>query len=219
MPAVISTAQEGETVDLESRFVDALSARGLVPSTALKLIRSIPATRLLAIADYIDYWDTIKKNKDVHEGLLYRFIEQGSPLPANFETRQSREARKVSDERRREIARAKEDLTAQYREYRAKTIADFMAAMVSPDEFERRVIARKHELTITGGSMENMLPKLADSMIRSHLRAEIAKEADVLSFEDFSQKELARGGAQFEPAEIRPESVAFPEVGEHSLKP
>ncbi len=59
-----------EMTTLEDTLVDELSGRGLVPSTALKLLRSLPPGRLEQVQDYVDYWDEQKKTKNVKEGLL-----------------------------------------------------------------------------------------------------------------------------------------------------
>lgn len=109
--AVEDAAQEGRA-KLESQLVAELSARGLMPATAERLLRSIPLGRLETVFDYIDYWDEAKRTKQVGEGFLYRLVQAGEALPSSFETRKQRLERL---EQERGIENLRRKVTAEMR--------------------------------------------------------------------------------------------------------
>jgi hypothetical protein len=97
---------------LESKFVEELSERGLLPDVAERLLRSMPCERLTTVGEYIDYWDEAKRTGRVGEGFLYRLIQAGKPLPSNFETSQQRIERQTQQ---REIEGLRQKLVAEMR--------------------------------------------------------------------------------------------------------
>ncbi|HEY4361443.1 MAG TPA: replication initiator protein A [Bryobacteraceae bacterium] len=78
---LVSAAPAGEGDEIESKFVDELSIRGVMPSAAMKLLRSLPEERMKAVHDYIDYWDSIRKTKAVGEGFCSNSSRRGVLCP------------------------------------------------------------------------------------------------------------------------------------------
>ena len=48
----------------------------------------------------MEYWDSVKKTKEVGPGFLYDLIKNGDPLPQNFESKNQREERLAAESRR-----------------------------------------------------------------------------------------------------------------------
>jgi hypothetical protein len=180
-----------EEGDLESKLVDELSTRGLMPSSAMKLLRSIPAGRLSHVKDFIDYWDEVKRTKDVGQGFLYNLIKEGNPLPANFETRGKRREHQAAEERRQKLVMIKDALELEYDEHCRETIDRSITEEFAAGEFERRVAHRKNELSKQGGLWDGqMRPELMDAMARQAVRSEIAKSVSIVPYEDFYRRRL-----------------------------
>ena len=125
-------------------------------------------------------------------------IQNGDPLPATFETRHQRKARREAEERHQRIRAVRDRVSADYAEHHRNTIDNFIIADLGAEEFERRVNARKAELAGQGRLWEHMSPALADNMARSGVRAEIANTLAIISFEAFRQREIPRLLADFE---------------------
>jgi hypothetical protein len=208
--AAVFTAEASEEREEQSRpespamspiadtpFLEDLTQRGIFRAQAVKLISPIPSQQRERVGDYIDYWDNIPSDKR-GPGLLYSLIQNSDPLPASFETRGQRKMRREAEERHQRIRSVKERLTAAYAEHHRNAIDNFIIADLGAEEFERRVDARKTELSAQGGLWEQMSPALADNMARSALRAEIADNLAIISFEDFRQREIPRLLADFE---------------------
>ena len=187
-PASIDQHEEG---DLESQLVDQLSARGLMPSSAMKLLRSIPQDRLGQVEDFIDYWDDVKRTKEVGQGFLYTLIKEGNPLPGNFETRAKRRERLTAEDRRQKLILIKDALKLEYDEHCRHAIDQFISGELPAGEFERRVAVRKNELSKQGGLWDtNTRPEFMDTMARHAVRAEIAKSISVIAYDDFYPRRL-----------------------------
>lgn len=186
-----SITDHHEEADLESKLVDELSTRGLMPSRAMKLLQSIPADHLKQVEDFIDYWDEVKRTKDVGQGFLYSLIKEGNPLPASFETRGKRRERQAAEDRRQKLVMIKDALQLEYDEHCRQTIDRFIAEEFPAGEFERRVEVRKNELSKQGGLWDgNMRPELMDNMARHAVRAEIAKSVSIVPYQDFYHRRL-----------------------------
>ena len=89
-------------------------------------------------------------------------------------------------------------LSGAYTEHYRNAIDNFIIAELGAEEFEGRVDARKKELSAEGGLWEQMSPALADSMARSALRAEVANDLAIISFQNFRQPEIPRLLVDFE---------------------
>ncbi|MBX9660386.1 MAG: replication initiator protein A [Nitrospiraceae bacterium] len=190
-PRSHASIDQHEEADLESQLVDQLSARGLMPSSAMKLLRLIPEDRLGQVEDFIDYWDDIKRTKEVGQGFLYTLIKEGNPLPASFETRAKRRERLLAEDRRQKLLVVKDALKSEYDEHCRQVIDRFIAGELPAGEFERRVVARKNELSKQGGLWEtNTRPEFMDTMARHAVRAEIAKSISVIAYDDFYPRRL-----------------------------
>lgn len=188
--------ERGTLVEKEERgrsgkeeLIDELVSRGIVPSAAMKLLGEFDPEQLTRAHDWIEYWDGLRKTKDVGTGLLYELIKNGDPLPISFESRSRRAERQAAEDRRLNQGRAQEMLKSRYEEYRRQAVARFMADQLPPEDFERRVEAYKAEMLSQPGFW-NERPEMADQFARHAIRAEIAKEANLLSEEAFRHKEL-----------------------------
>jgi len=179
-----------DEADLESKLVDELSARGLMPSRAMKLLRSIPADRLAEVGDFIDYWDEVKRTQVVREGFLFNLIKEGNPLPANFETRGKRRERQAAEDRRQKLTMIKDAIELEYEEYRQQITDRFIGEEFPAGEFERRVEIRKTELSKQGGLWDDMRPELMETMARHAVRSEIAKSVSIVPYPDFYHRRL-----------------------------
>ena len=188
---------------LEASLIDELSNRGLMPSSAMKLLRRLSPQRLEVVGDYIDYWDATKKTKDVGEGFLYSLIKEGSPLPANFETRRKRGDRQAAEERRQNLLRLNDELRAAYEDHCERMVDRFIAEELSPGEFENRVEERKKELVQQGEFWGNDRPELVAKMAEHQVRKEIAPSV-VVSYGEFSRRQLpvTLAKLQLDPVEL-----------------
>lgn len=194
-----------------AELVGELSRRGLLPGVASKLLQEIPAEHYNRVADYIDYWDSVRKTKEVGEGFLYSLIKDGSSLPGNFETRSKRRERQASDNRRQKIAVVKAALMAAYEEHRLTMVDEYIARELTVEDFERRVSAQKKEQSQQGGLWEQTRPEMVDSIARHEVRAQIAKQVNLVSFDDFRRRELPRILAE---CELTPEDMGLAETQE-----
>ena len=96
-----------------------------------------------------------------------------------------------ADDRREKLRVIKDALIAAYEENRRLVVIEqFIATVITVDEFERRVNIQKQSSSSQGGLWTNQSPTFIDQIARSTVRAEIAKEVNVISFEDFRQREL-----------------------------
>ena len=179
----------------QSKLLKELSARGLLPAAALKLLQSIPEDRLEAVGDYIDYWDATKKTKEVGEGFLYSLIKEGSPLPATFETRIQREERQRREQRSKDLERLKSALKQAYADHCKRVIDRFIADELEPGEFDRRVELRKKELNQQGSFFQRVGPEILTKHATEDVRSEIAPE---VSYEEFYKRELPNVLARLE---------------------
>jgi hypothetical protein len=169
--------------DVPGKLVDELSARGLMPSVALKLLGSLPADRLDSVSDYMDYWDKARKGSDVRPGLLYDLIKNGEPLPADFETSRKRADRQAAEEHRKVVAAAEERLKSEYEDHCRVAIDRFIAGL-PPGEFDRRV-AEYRAQPANQSEFWNERPDVADQFARHAVRAEISKTVSLPAYEDF----------------------------------
>ncbi len=181
----------------ETPFLEELTQRGIFRVQAIKLISAIPPEQHERVGDYIDYWDDIPSDKR-GPGLLHSLIQNGDPLPATFESRNQRMARREAEERRQRIRAVEERISAAYTEHHRNVIDNFIIADLGTEEFDKRVDGRKMELSVQGGLWEHLSPALADNMARSAVRAEIANTLAIVSFEDFRQREIPPLLADFE---------------------
>ena len=179
----------------QAKLLEELSARGLLPAAALKLLQSIPEDRLEAVGDYIDYWDATKKTTEVREGFLYSLIKEGSPLPASFETRIQREERQRKGQRSKDRQRLKSALEQAYADHRKRVINRFIADELGQGEFDRRVEIRKKELARQGSLFEKLAPEQLARFATTDVREEIAP---VVSYEEFRKRELPNVLARLE---------------------
>ena len=180
-----------EERDLESQLVDELSTRGIMPSSAMKLLRSLSPERLDQVADYIDYWDGLKATKKVvGQGLLYNLIREGNPLPSSFETRRQREQRQTAETRRQKQMLVKDALTQRYEEHRSLVVDRFIAEQLPPGEFERRVAVQKTKDSQQQGLWNTMRPELVENMARHTVRNQIAEQLTFQPHEEFRKSEL-----------------------------
>jgi hypothetical protein len=183
-------------VTVDGELLEALTTRQVMRSGAIRLLTAKSPEELAAIQDYVDYWDSIRGEKQ--PGLLVSLIQKHDPLPASFQTRRQRQIRQESEERHQRIRAVKDRLTTAYADRRRNAIDNFVIAELGADEFEHRVEARKNELSAQGGLWEQMSPNLADNMARSDVRTEIAKTLSIISFEDFQQREIPKLLVDFE---------------------
>jgi hypothetical protein len=181
-------------VAVDAVLLEALTNRGVMG--AIRLLTGKTAEELATLQDYVDYWDSIRGEKQ--PGLLVSLIQRGDPLPGSFETRRQRMMRKEAGERHQRIRTVEERISAAYKEHHWNIIDNFIIADLGVEEFERRVDAQKAELAGQGGLWEHMSSALADNMARSAVRAEIANTLAIVSFEDFRQREILRLLADFE---------------------
>jgi len=154
-----------------------LSRRGLWQGVASKLLEEFPPVR---------------QTKDIGEGFLYSLIKDGHPLPGNFETRSQRQERRTSETRRQKFAVVKSALMAAYEEHRLAMVDEYIARELTVEEFERRVSDRKKEQLHQSGLWEQPRPEMVDNMARHEVRAEIAKQVNLVSFEEIRRRELPR---------------------------
>lgn len=188
----------------DSKLVDDLAARGIMPSVAIKLLAALPPERRAAVAAYIEYWDSLKEKKDVGAGLLYNFIRSGDPLPAGFKTAQQQQDENVAEERRVRRQRAHNLLQTAYEKYARDATKRFIEEEFPKDVFARRVEDAKAQYAGSGTMFEK--PEIAAQMARHSVWAEVAKEAPICTFEDFCAREgaliLAEEGLDSADAEI-----------------
>lgn len=175
----------------EFNLIDELSARGLMPSVAMKLIASTPADRQPEIVDYMHYWDSIRTPK--RAGLLIKLIEKGDPLPASFQTRRDKEQQRIAEDRQRKLGVVKNALTVAYEEHRRSVVERCIEEQLTPVEFDRRVAAHKNEQAVqTELWSRSMSPEAAEHMARNAVRAQIAEVVTVLPFDEFRKRELPK---------------------------
>lgn len=191
-----SEAPTRAEVAVDAVLLEALTDRDVMLSGAIRLLKDRTAEELATVQDYVDYWDSIRGDKQ--PGLLVSLIQKGDPLPGSFETRRQRMMRQEADERRQRICAVEERLSVAYTEHYRNIIDNFIIADLGAEEFERRVDAHKAELAGQGGLWAHMSSALADNMARSAVRAEIANTLAILSFEDFRQREIPQFLADFE---------------------
>lgn len=191
-----------ELSEVNGKLVDDLSARGLMPSTVLKLLSSLPADQLDKVPDYIEYWDKARKGSDVGPGLLYELIKNGQPLPADFETKRQRADRLASEEHRKKLIAARERLKAEYEEHCRQVVDRFIEGLPA-GEFESRVAAHKAE-TANQSEFWNERPDVAEQFARHAVRTEIAKTVSLPAYEDFYMREMPRMAAELklDPSEV-----------------
>lgn len=177
---------------MADELLTALTDRGIFKSAAVKILTSLSDDGREKVRDYIDYWD---QQKDRGPGLLAHLISTNDPLPGSFETRCQRQEKLAAEEKREHLERIKNTLTEEYEKHRARAIDRFIAEELTTEEFERRVVSQKDDISKqSGGLWENqpMRPQLLDQIARHEVRADIAKEVSILKFEDFRQRELPK---------------------------
>jgi len=200
-------ALQPDATAIPPELIDELSARGVLPSVAIKLLRSVPGERLSQVTDYIAFWDTAQKTGDVRPGLLYDLIRSGDPLPANFETRAQRDLREAGERRQRNQKAVATAMDARYGQYKTTTVDRVISEEIGEAEFERRVaehVARASEGV--GESRWALSPDLADMTARRAIRAKIG-EAHALPFDEFSKRELplVLDELHIDPSDLGPE--------------
>lgn len=183
------TVKPTEVPDAHGKLVDALSARGLMPSTVLKLLESLPSDRLETISDYVEYFDQAGKAGEVGPGFLYDLIKNGDPLPASFETLRQRTERLAGEARSRDLARQQEILKAEYDVYRRDLIDRTIASLPS-GEFESRVASYLAQPSNQSDYWKDR-PDVAAQFAGHAVRAEISKGVSVLSYEGFCYQKLS----------------------------
>lgn len=215
-PSKPHTAPAGKGAkEKEFNLIDELSARGLMPSVAMKLIASTPPDRQPEIVDYMHYWDSIRTQK--RAGLLIKLIEKGDPLPASFQTRREKEEQRIADDRQRKLGVVKNALTVAYEEHRRSVVDRCIEEQLTPAEFERRVVAHKKEHSVQAELWSrSMSPEAVDHMARNAVRAQIAEVVTVLPFDEFRQRELPKilAELQLDPAELGIDLPSTPAVVE-----
>ncbi len=184
-----TAAPGGNRGESEGKLVDELAARGLVPSAALNLLAGLSPERLAAVTDYIEYWDSLRARGDVGPGLLYKFIKDGQPLPAGFETSRRREGRREAEEWAKRARQLDEDLEKRYAEY-CREALNCAIAETPAEEFERRVMARYQEIT-AGSEFFEERPEVAKQLAEHDVRAEIGRTIALPSLEEFKQQNRA----------------------------
>jgi hypothetical protein len=197
-PAPVDQPKDVEAIDLKSNLVDELSMRGIRPSFATKLLESMSVDRLEQVGNYIDYWDSAKKTKEVGQGFLVSLIKEGSALPATFETRDQRKVRLAGEDRRKNLARVQELLKIDYEKHCSQMVDRYITELLPAGEFENRVAAYKEETSNLSGFW-NERPGLADQLARHAVRAEIAKEVEIPSYEDFCHRGAPRIASELKP--------------------
>jgi hypothetical protein len=194
-----------EASDIQSVLLDALAARGLMASVAMKLLNALPAKRLESVPDYLEYWDSVKSAKDVGPGFLHELIKNGDPLPATFVTSRQREARRIVEERHNRIAMAKQSLDVAYEQYQEEALDRFIAEELPKEEYDRLYAAYKQQMLKQGSMFVNMQSAATfELMVRADVRAQIRKWVNVISFEEFCRREARRilADYQIDPAEL-----------------
>lgn len=185
----IGEHEEGRAGWLRSEFVNQLSARGLMPAAALRLLHSIPEERLEAVGDYIDFWDVTKKTKDIGEGFLYNLIKAGDPLPTSFETRRQREERQERQRRGENLRRLQDEMKFLYDDHCEAMIDRFIAEELGQEEFQKQVEQRKNELLQQGGLWDGNRPEIIARFAAADVRKNLVAGA-VVSYEDFYRRQL-----------------------------
>lgn len=184
----IEPAGEHETSDIGPQLVDQLASRGLMPSSAIKLLVSVKP-RLEQVPDYIEYWDFVRAGKDVGPGLLYDLIKNSDPLPSNFETSRQKADRKAADERRERLVLAKQTLQVEYEEYRRSELDRYINEVLPKDEFDKLFAAeRKNVSSQQSLWSRNLPPDTIEQIAIGGVRSQLAKHLTLLSLvnADFS---------------------------------
>ena len=92
-----------EAPDIQGKLVDDLSARGLMPSSVIKLLGSLASDRLDKIPDYIDYFDHSTKGRGYWAGLLYELIRNTQrPVAGELRNQKQQKADRLAAEIRSE---------------------------------------------------------------------------------------------------------------------
>ena len=203
---------EKQAPSVNPALVDELSARGVMPSAAMKLLAEVPPGQLERVNDYIEYWDSIQGTKGA--GLLYSLIRDGSPLPTTFETaRQKRESRALK-ERTSRIAAANKSLQEAYEAYTRQAIDRFIEEEYPKDEFARLVESKVQEFNSQPTFWDKLQkPEITEQMARHSVWASVAEKVPVLSFEDFCRREASRilAGSGVDPTDIGIVTLPAPE--------
>jgi hypothetical protein len=186
----IAAKHDARTDGFRSELVEQLSARGLMPASALKLLQSVPGERLEDVRDYIDYWDETKRTKDVGEGFLYNLIKSGDTLPSSFETRKQREERQERQRREGNFRILQDEMRRRYAKHCSAMVDSFIAEELGQEEFQKRVEQRSHELLKEGGLWEglnkpDLLIGVATGDVRRTLSAGVVE-----TYKDFYGREV-----------------------------
>jgi hypothetical protein len=183
----------GSTAEIESKLVDDLSARGVMPSAATKVLKSMSPERLDQVSDYIDYWDSVKATKDVGPGFLMDLVKNGDPLPSAFETRRKRAAREAADQKHQNLARAKQGLISEYEEYCRAELDRYIAEDFPAEHYEKLLAAERRRVSSQQNLWaKNLSPETLDQIAVSAVRHELSKHMPVLPFEDFCRRDAQR---------------------------
>lgn len=189
--AVRSESIEESLPESTRTLVDALAQRGIFRSQAVRLASTFSEERVARALDQIEYWDALRKTKEVGPGLLYDLVKNGEAVPATFETRRQREARTATETRRKNLECVNELVQDRYAAYCKQIMDDYVDTMLPAAELESRVAARKEEILKEPGFWGER-PDLAEQLARHDVRAEVCKGVVVVSADEFRQAELPR---------------------------
>ena len=150
--------------------IDELSARGLMPAAASNLVAGMADEALEHVVDVCDYFDDIRKTREVGPGLLYRLVKDGGPLPSAFVTRRERSEREAAKRRHDDLRRLKDEIQVSYDEHCQRVMERYVAEEVPLEEFERKVMLRKAEIQQQGGLWESKNGQQAENFARIDVR-------------------------------------------------
>lgn len=192
---------EGELSPAVRELAEQFFQRGIVRSQAVALLSALPADQLGTVTDYLDYWDSQHQTGRVTPGLLIDLVRKQEPLPATFESRQTRQGRVGAEQRARTMSQVAKLVEERYETFcRAATnryLAEFPLA-----ELERQVGLYKADLMSEQGILSK--PEIAEQFARNATRAKIAAQVALPTPEDFRRQELPRilAELQLDPAEF-----------------
>lgn len=172
-------------------IAEALSARGIFRSQAVKLVSTLSVDRVEQVMDYVEYWDAQHQAGRVTPGLLYELVRNGDPLPPGFETSRQRTERLKAVDHRVKLEKIEQMLNSRYDAQRREAVDRYIRETLPVAEFEERVAARRAEILANPGFWDQR-PETAEQFAHHEIRAEIGRGAVQLSPEEFRRTELPK---------------------------
>lgn len=171
----------------EEAWIEALTRRGVLDTEARKLVSQLSADQ--PVLEQLEYLDRLISASEGGiknpPGFYVALIRENITLPEDFELVSERGPGKTIGETEEDQLFRYQRLQLEYDTYRTKTIDEYIAAHISPEELTKRQARRKVQYLSQNPQAARWLPEALENFVQDRVRDDIAHDINLVSEDEF----------------------------------